>query len=437
VAKDRTVQDCLAGWAKANDSQVHVIAGANQALERVRRGSWDIAFVDIDPPINDGMDRLRWFQELTSKVPTIAISRPGPSRVSPETSKSWARDFLSKPIRTEELVDRITRAQRHWKIERQSAYLRGDPAKAPTKRQFIAASSAMKHVADLVHAVASTDTPVLIIGEPGTGKETVAKAIHAASQRRHRPIVVVRCGALSEKQLERTLFGRGSDFGADDESLQNECVFDAADGGTIVLREVSAIGQEAQAGLIRVIEKREVRLREPSRLTQSVDVRWIATTSSSLDQPPTDGCFRSDLRHCLGVFPIEIPPLRARREDILLLAHKFVRKYALRMNQTAPPISADAISALCSYPWPGNVRELKNAIERAMLTGDGLEIKASDFPFQLKPDPAETGRTLKAVERRHIVTVVEENQGNIREAARILGIDRTTLYSRLKQYGLR
>jgi two-component system response regulator HydG len=283
--------------------------------------------------------------------------------------------------------------------------------------------------------VAPTDTTVLIFGESGTGKELVARAIHAASPRRHMPMVVIHCGALTETLLESELFGheRGAFTGA---HCRKKGKFEVADGGTVFLDEISDISLKTQTDLLRVLQEKEIQ-RVGGTQSIKVDFRCVAATNKNLEDLVKAGAFRPDLYYRLKVFAIDLPPLRDRREDVPLLADHFVKKLATTMNKPVPTLSPQAVDLLLAYDWPGNVRELENAIERALVIGREPEIQPADFPFQLQPSSQAGGHTLEEVERVHIERVLRETEGNLSRAARILDIDRTTLYNKLRRYGLK
>jgi DNA-binding NtrC family response regulator len=285
--------------------------------------------------------------------------------------------------------------------------------------------------------VAPTDATVLITGESGTGKEVVARAIHAAGRRRHMPMVTIHCGALTDTLLESELFGheRGAFTGA---QYRKKGKFEIADGGTVFLDEIADISLRMQTDLLRVLQEKEI-VRVGGNHPIKVDFRCIAASNKDLMMMVKAGAFRPDLYYRLHVLCVDIPPLRERREDIPLLADHFVRKHCARTNrQDIPRISAEAIDLLSRYDWPGNVRELENAVERALVIGRGPEIKPADFSFQLaSAATASTGRTLEEVERAHIERVWRECDGNHSRAARVLDIDRTTLYNKLKKYGMK
>jgi len=292
----------------------------------------------------------------------------------------------------------------------------------------------MKKVTELIEMVAPTEATVLITGESGTGKEVVARAIHAAGPRRFMPMVTIHCGALTETLLESELFGheKGAFTGA---QYRKKGKFEVADGGTVFLDEISDISLKTQTDLLRVLQEHEI-VRVGGNTPIKVDFRCIAATNKDLDALVKAGSFRPDLFYRLHVFSIDLPPLRERREDIPLLVAHFLNKFCLATSRPVPQVSAEALDALASQSWPGNVRELENAVERALVVSRGSEIKAPDFAFQLNGEPT-SGRTLDDIERAHIERVLRETQHNMSRAARVLDIDRTTLYNKLKRYGMR
>jgi len=249
--------------------------------------------------------------------------------------------------------------------------------------------------------------------------------------------VVIHCGALTETLLESELFGheKGAFTGA---QSRKKGKFEVADGGTVFLDEIADISLRVQTDLLRVLQEKEI-VRVGATGPVPVDFRCVAATNKRLEDLVKEGTFRPDLYYRLNVFTIDIPPLRDRREDIPLLASHFIEKYATSMNRAAPRVSTQGLDLLIEYNWPGNVRELENAIERALLISREPELQPSDFPFQLRgaPAEAETGRSLDEIEKRHIQKVLEETGWNLSRASRILDIDRTTLYNKLKRYGLR
>jgi two-component system, NtrC family, response regulator HydG len=297
-------------------------------------------------------------------------------------------------------------------------------------------SEAINRVMEEVAMVAESDTTVLIRGESGTGKELVARAIHAASLRRYMPIVVVNCGALAEGVLESELFGheKGAFTGA---HYRRKGKFEMADGGTLFLDEIGDISLKTQVDLLRVLEEKRI-CRVGGNVAIPVDFRLVAATNKNLESLVAEVKFREDLYYRLNVFSISVPPLRERREDIPLLAEHFLNRFAKNMNRPVPGISPAAMQILEGHQWQGNIRELQNAIERAVLVSRGRQIEPRDLPFYTEDIEEQLiGKSLADAEKYHIRKLLEESDWNISRAARLLEIDRVTLYSKMKKYGLK
>jgi two-component system, NtrC family, response regulator HydG len=301
--------------------------------------------------------------------------------------------------------------------------------------ELIGRSAAIKKVTELIAMVAPTEATVLITGESGTGKEVVARAIHSSGPRRFMPMVTIHCGALTETLLESELFGheKGAFTGA---QYRKKGKFEVADGGTVFLDEIGDISLKTQTDLLRVLQEHEI-VRVGGNQPIKVDFRCIAATNKNLEALVKAGSFRPDLFYRLHVFSIDLPPLRDRREDIPLLSAHFLNKFCMATSRPVPQLSADGLDALIRREWPGNVRELENAVERALVVSRSGEIKAADFAFRFDGEEPKSGRTLDDVERAHIERVLRETQNNMSRAARILDIDRTTLYNKLKRYRMR
>jgi transcriptional regulator with PAS, ATPase and Fis domain len=301
---------------------------------------------------------------------------------------------------------------------------------------MVGQSPPMQRVLESIRTVAPNDTTVLIHGESGTGKELVARAIHNLSPRRFMPMVNIHCGALTETLLESELFGheKGAFTGA---QYRKKGKFEVAEGGTVFLDEISDISLKTQTDLLRVLQEKEI-TRVGGTQTIKVDFRAIAATNKDLPTLVKEGTFRPDLYYRLDVFGITLPPLRERKEDIPLLVDHFLQKYSRAMNKRFTGISRASLDVLMNYQWPGNVRELENAIERAMVIGHEPEIQTADFPLQVATPPAlEGSMALEDIERVHIQHVLEVCDWNQTRAAKALGIDRVTLYNKIKKFGFR
>ena len=311
----------------------------------------------------------------------------------------------------------------------------------PPSDELAAKSEAMRKVLAAAARVAAVDAPVLLTGESGSGKERVARFIHARSRRAHGPFSAVNCGALPESLLESELFGhvKGAFTGAD---RDHKGLFEAAAGGTLLLDEIGEIYPAVQVKLLRVLQDRQIR-RVGSTETRTIDLRVIAATNQDLARMVRERAFRKDLYYRLKVLSIEVPPLRVRREDILPLAHGFVRRGCMTYRCGPCSLSAGALDRLLAYPWPGNVRELENAMERAVVLAEGKpRIEESDLPPEVLHPEAETPNDseellpLEVVERRHILRVLARCEGNRKETAKALGIATNTLWRKLKEYGV-
>jgi len=325
-------------------------------------------------------------------------------------------------------------AQRHERLKREN---RGLLETLQARDQIIGQSQALREVMDLCHRVAKSNATVLLLGETGTGKELNAKAIHNASPRADKPWVAINCAALPETLLESELFGHeaGAFTGAVGRKLGR---FEVADGGTLFLDEIGDLSPAIQIKLLRVLQEREF-VRVGGTKTVACDVRIIAATNRDLQQAIKEGAFREDLYYRLNVFPIRLPPLRERREDIPLLVNHFVERASVELNMPQPTVSDEATALLASYHWPGNIRELQNVIERAVLMADGKAIDATHLPREVVgesagPVVAKGDGSLWGYEKAMIVKVLQENNWNQSKAARALGISRDNLRYRIKKF---
>jgi len=299
--------------------------------------------------------------------------------------------------------------------------------------EIIGKSDSMQEIYDLISRVAPTDSTVLITGESGTGKELIAQAIHGNSERCYMPFIAVSCGALPDSLLESELFGyeKGAFTGAEHTKKGR---FELADQGTLFLDEIGDISLKTQVDLLRVLQQQEFR-RLGGQAEISVDVRILAATNRDLQKAISENQFREDLFYRLNVIAIHVPPLRERKDDIPLLVKAFIRRYCMEMNKEIVKIAPSALKLLTDYDWPGNVRELENVIERALVIGRSPEIVTDDLPFSRQEiGTGKLPNSLKIMERMHIARILEDTQWNISEAARLLEIDRQTLYNKIEKY---
>jgi len=435
VDDELVVRDSLGKWFTSEGYAAHPVASAREALEAIQQKDFDLALIDIKMPGMDGMELQARLKEADPELTVIIMTGYASVETAVQALKRGAYDYITKPVDPDELSHLVGNALEHKRAHREVNRLRESLQEALPASGLIGSSPAMKKVTELIEMVAPTDATVLITGESGTGKEVAARAIHMAGSRRYMPMVTIHCGALTETLLESELFGfeKGAFTGA---QYRKKGKFEVADGGTVFLDEISDISLKTQTDLLRVLQEHEI-VRVGGNQPIKVDFRCIAATNKNLEELVKAGSFRPDLYYRLHVFAIELPPLRDRREDIPLLVCHFLRKFCTATSRPVPQISPEALDLLMGHDWPGNVRELENAVERALVVGRGEEIRASDFSFQFQAAPAAGGRTLDDVERVHIERILRETQHNLSRAARILDIDRTTLYNKLRRYGMR
>ncbi|HLJ49619.1 MAG TPA: sigma-54 dependent transcriptional regulator [Bryobacteraceae bacterium] len=432
VDDELVVRDSLDRLFEDEGYETRAAASAKEALEHYNPGDYDLALLDIRMPGVDGMELQARLHELDPDLMIVIMTGYASVDTAVQALKNGAYDYVVKPIDPDELLHLISKALEHRVTRREVARLRENMQEIFPKTELIGRSPEMKRVTELIDMVASSDTTVLITGESGTGKEVVARAIHASSPRRNMPMVTIHCGALTESLLESELFGheKGAFTGA---QFRRKGKFEVADGGTVFLDEISDISLKTQTDLLRVLQEKEI-VRIGGTQPIKVDFRCIAATNKSLEKLVKAGTFRPDLYYRLHVFSIDLPPLRERREDIPLLVDFFLRKFCESTNRPIPHLSQSAMELLMSHEWPGNVRELENAVERALVIGRNSEIGPSHFALGIQAQQDGSGRSLDEVERAHIERTIRECGGNLSQAARVLGIDRTTLYHKLRRY---
>lgn len=416
-------------------------ATARAGLTLFNRESFELVFLDLRLPDGEGLKVLRQIKEASPETPVIVITAYGSIEVAVEAIKLGAFEFLTKPFTPEELRVVTKKALKSRNLVLENILLRRE---LKAHRQFdkiVGSSQSMRQVLHLVSQAGSTDSPVLLTGESGTGKELVAREIHRLSARHHGPFVPVDCGGLGDPLLEDDLFGhiKGAFPGAQEAKIGR---FELANGGTVFFDGVEQVGLPLQPKILRVVQDREVTRIGHSRSIK-VNVRTIASTCVNLAQAVSQGTFRTDLFYRLSVVPIHLPPLRERKEDIPALVAHFLEKYGRRAGHPVPEISRRALLAIREYDWPGNIRELESTVERALALCGGREI---DVPHVLSRDlgpgvptlgwAGGSLATLADVEKGYIETVLREQNGNKGRTAVILGIDRKTLWTKIKKYHL-
>lgn len=439
VDDEPSVGDSLMSWFKEEGYQVDVAQDAKTCLTKMAERQYDIYLVDIRMPGIDGLELQRRIKKVQPDATIIIMTAYASVESAVEALKQGAYDYITKPFDPDELAHLVRNAAERKRLMLESQKLKARLEESSETPEIVGKSKAMQQVMELVHTVAKTDATVLIRGESGTGKELIARAIHANSNRRYMPIVTVNCGALAEGVLESELFGheKGAFTGA---HYQRKGKFEMADGGTIFLDEIGDISLKTQTDLLRVLEEKKF-FRVGGNKEIYSDFRTIAATNKDVEQMVADGTFRSDLYYRLNVFTIFIPSLKERPEDIPVLIEHFIGKYARSMNKQIRGIDPSAMGMLLTYDWPGNVRELENAIERAIVVtkSEILRAEAFQFRFEAQKNGEKRDRalgTLSDMEKEYIQTVLEETGWNIAQSARLLDIDRVTLYNKIKKYHL-
>jgi DNA-binding NtrC family response regulator len=434
VDDEPVVRDSLTSWFTEDGYQVECAASAEEALRLLATRNYDLLLVDIRMPGMDGIELQRRLKEADCDSAIIIMTGYASVETAVAALKQGAFDYVTKPFDPDEFSAVVRNALEQQRLKRENRALREAVEMAESGTELIGQSEATRRVQELICTVAPTDATVLIEGESGTGKELVARAIHRLSRRRLLPMVVIHCGALTETLMESELFGheKGAFTGA---QYRKKGKFEVAAGGTVFLDEISDISLKTQTDLLRVLQEREI-VRVGGTQPIPVDFRAIAATNRNLEALVKEGAFRSDLFYRLNVFKIPLPPLRERREDVPLLAAYFVKRFNEQMNRRLSGLDKQALEALTQHHWPGNVRELENAVERAMVVGKEPLLRAADFSVgAVHAEPNDF--SLEGMERRHILRMLEQFNWNQTHTARALGIDRVTLYHKIKRYGLR
>jgi DNA-binding NtrC family response regulator len=434
VDDEFSVRDSLLNWFRKDGYDVAAVGHAAEALALLDEGSFDVAIVDIRMPDMDGVELQSRLQQADSRMPVIMITAFASVDTAVLTLKQGAFDYVTKPVDPDELSHLVARALEHRRLAEENNRLRGTIDEFVGADSIIGGSPPMRKVMEMIEHVARTDATVLIRGESGTGKELVARAIHANSARRYAPIIPVNCGGMPETLLETEFFGheKGAFTGA---QYRRKGRIEMADGGTLFLDEVGSISVKMQIDLLRVLETKEF-TRVGGMKPVRVNFRVICATNEDLEHAISEGRFREDFYYRINVFTIEIPPLRSRRADIPLLAQHLLERFGRQMDTHITGISPAAMTLLENYDWPGNVRELSNAIERAMVIGKGPAIRPEDLPLRGRARAEAQSDALTEVEKRHIAAVLAKTDWNITRAAELLGVDRATVYNKVRKYEL-
>jgi len=438
----KTLRTIIKSWGHP----VSVADDGAGAVESVRKQSYDLILMDVRMAQMDGIEALQRIKRYNPAIPILIMTAYSSVDSAVEALKAGAYDYLTKPLDFEVLKMTLERALEHAGLKAENRQLKNRQRGEYRLDNIIGRSKPMMALIDMLAMIAPSEATVLITGESGTGKELIAKSIHHNSHRKDYPLVVINCAAISETLLESELFGheKGAFTGAD---KRREGRFMQADKGTIFLDEIGETSPAMQTKLLRVIQEREIQ-RVGGEEILDVDVRIIAATNRNPEKDVKSGCFRQDLYYRLNVVPINIPPLRERQDDIPLLARHFMAQYARKNRKTVKGFSPLAMDILLHYAWPGNVRELENTVERAVILLPDEHITEKELPaniteaFAKKRNnwPSQTlvagNRPLEEIEKEAILATLESSGGNKSETARRLKINRKTLHTKLKDYGV-
>jgi DNA-binding NtrC family response regulator len=434
VDDEESVRDSLYNWFIEDGYEVDCAANAKEALQKIETGNFDIILADIKMPGMDGLEMHRRVKAINSNAIVIIMTAFASVETAVQALKDGAFDYITKPFDPDDLSHLIRNAAHQISLKNENEVLKSRIVSLENIEDIVGNSESMLRVFRDIENVAPTNSSVIITGESGTGKELIARAIHSNSNRKFFPLVTVHCGALSEDLLESELFGheKGAFTGA---MYNRKGRFEMADGGTIFLDEIATISGKMQIELLRVLESKAF-VRVGGNKEIKSDFRVICATNKDLKKMVEDGTFREDLYYRLNVVNISIPPLRERREDIPMLVNHFIRKYCTAMSRDMLSIDNAALRRLEEYHFPGNVRELENMIERAIVVGNGKEIRLKDLPLE-NDVISDSSDSLSELEKKYILKTLDKFNWNISRSARALKIDRVTLYSKIKKHQIK
>ncbi|MEW6720260.1 MAG: sigma-54 dependent transcriptional regulator [Thermodesulfobacteriota bacterium] len=435
VDDEEIVRESLSSWLQEDGYEVVTAENGARALERLPERDWTLLLVDLKMPGMDGLQLMEEARRLRPGIVVLIMTAFATVDTAVNAMKQGAYDYLVKPFNPEDLSLSIRKIVEHRKLVQENEFLRKELKKQYRLHDMISKNDEMLGIFEMVRTVARSSSTVLIQGESGTGKELLARAIHEESDRKSAPFISVSCAALTETLLESELFGyeKGAFTGAD--SLKRGKL-EIAKNGTLFLDEIGDISLKLQQDLLRVLEQKEFTRVGGSQVI-AIESRIIAATNRDLRKAIEEGKFRDDLYYRLNVISFRIPPLRERKEDIPLLVGSFIEKFNIEMGKEMEGVTEPAMRKLMDHPWPGNARELRNVIERAMVVSRGRAIGEADLDLPSEARAAVTGRSLEEIEVEHIRQVLQSNNWNIQRSAQILGIDRATLYNKIRKHNLK
>jgi len=436
VDDEEIVRESLASWLEEDGYEVAAAENGFRALERLPEKDWNLAMVDLKMPGMDGIQLMDEIRKIKPETIVIIMTAYATVDTAVQAMKKGAYDYIVKPFNPEDLSLTIRKIIEHQKLVKENLYLRKELKKQYRLHDMVSKNHKMIEIFELVKTVAKSNSIVLVQGESGTGKELLSRAIHMESPRRDEPFVSVSCASLTESLLESELFGydKGAFTGADQARSGK---IELAQDGTLFLDEIGDISLKLQMDLLRVIEQREFRRVGGTQLIP-ITSRIITSTNRDLAKAIKEGKFREDLYYRLNVISVYIPPLRERKEDIPLLVEHFIERFNIEMGKNVDGLAETAMRTLMDYHWPGNARELRNVIERSMVVTKGRMIHDTDLSLPQAPGVQNSrGKSLSEMEKEHIRQVLHDNKWNIIRSAQVLGIDRVTLYNKIRKYELK
>ncbi|MCF6239882.1 MAG: sigma-54 dependent transcriptional regulator [Bacteroidales bacterium] len=437
VDDELVIRESLAGWLKRDGYHVSTVPSGEDALEILKINSFDILLLDIQMDGMTGMEVLAHVSEEYADIDVIMITAFGSVPSAVQAMKSHAFDYILKPFDPDELGVLIKRLIEHRARIKENMFLKEEYEERTRFESMIGQSEAMQKIFRLIEDINDAESPVLITGETGSGKGLAAKAIHSSSLAKDGPFVAVNCGAIPKNIMESELFGHRKGAFTDAKETRKGRL-ELAAGGTLFLDEIGEISMRMQIDLLQVLEDK-IFYKVGGTQPISADFRVVAATNADIEQAIKDRSFREDLFYRLNVISFTMPPLRERKEDIPLLAEHFLSRFTQEVNRGVERISRDAMDELMLHEWPGNVRELSNAIERAVVVCKTRTITANDLPIghDLIQETKPQGFSLDDIEKEHIFKILQQTSWNISKGAAILGIDRSTLYNKIKRYDLK
>jgi DNA-binding NtrC family response regulator len=448
VDDDPEILEVIAEMLQQAGYDVDQAGDGRKAIRRIEDDFYDLVITDLNLPKVDGMKILQYIVDQSPETMCVILTGYGTIKGSVEAVKRGAFDYISKPVKSDEILLVVEKALKFRQLERENLVLKQQLRKKYRFENFIGDSKPIQKVFELIERVADTDSTVLITGESGTGKELIAKAIHYNSYRRDNPMIVINCGAIPEELLESELFGheKGAFTGAHKMRVGR---FELANGGTIFLDEIGDMSPNLQVKLLRVLQEQKFE-RVGGTRTLQIDVRIIAATNKNLISAVNKGTFRQDLYYRLNVIPIKVPPLRLRKSDIPLLVDFFVKKFNKQKRKRMSGFVPEALDALLAYSWPGNVRELENLVERLIILANSDQIEIDDIPGSIKgksgrfesievkipKDGIVFDQAVEEYEKKLILQALSETNWVKTKAAKLLNINRTTLIEKMKKKNL-